>query len=303
MNLRVRSDSETLTQRGHQLMVAGQFLRILWRQPLAAVAFAFILIMVVVAFVGPAVFPVDPFGQSLDDSLQRPSWDIVRDVHRALGTDQFGRGMLDRVIVGARVSITIGFLATSVSMIVGVPLGLVAGYYEGRLGDFIMRITDIQHSFPLLVLAIAVVSVVGSSQGTLIVTLGIFGWTYFARIVRGDTLSAKERGYVEAARSIGASNIRIMWRHIMPNVLSPVIVIWTFTFAIMIVTESGLSFLGLGINPPTPSLGGMVADGRTYLGTAWWVSTLPGLALMLIALSMNTLGDALRDFFDPRLRL
>lgn len=260
-------------------------------------------VLVLAAVLAPWIAPADPTEQDVTSRLLPPFWEPRGSLAHPLGTDQIGRDILSRILSGARISLALAFGCTLLTSTVGVALGLAAGLSRGALGEAIMRLADAQIAFPYLVLAIAIMSVVGPSIPNLVFILSIFGWVQFARLVRGDVLAARQREYVEAARALGASEPRIALRHILPNVLSPVIVIWTFTLAQIVLVESSLSFLGLGIRPPTPSWGGMLADGRGYLDTAWWLGTFPGLAIMFTVLAVNLLGDALRDILDPRMRL
>jgi peptide/nickel transport system permease protein len=219
-----------------------------------------------------------------------------------LGTDQLGRDILSRLIYGARVSLIVGFSAVAISGSVGVVLGLVAGYRRGIADLVIMRLVVLQLTFPFMLLALLVLAVFGAGLRNIVIVLSIAGWAVYARVVRAEVMSAGERLYVEAARSVGLTAGRLLFRHILPNVLSSVIVLATFSVAAMIVQESALSFLGLGIPPDEASWGGMLADGRNYLTVAWWLGVLPGLAILGVVLSMNLLGDWLRDLMDPTVR-
>ena len=271
------------------------------RHWLGIVGLALVLGAVLAGSVGTLVLPNDPFQSQLGLRLKPPAWLPGGDPRFLLGTDQLGRDLLARVALGARVSLLVGIAATVVAAVLGVALGLVAGYYRGPLDMVLGAITDIQLSFPLLALAISIVAVLGAGLGTLIVVLGITGWVSFGRIVRAEVLSLRQREYVVAARALGAGDARILARTILPNVVTSVTIVAAFTFAQMIVVESSLSFLGLGVQPPTPTWGGMLNDARTYLQVAWWTATFPGLALLLTVLGVNLLGNALRSALDPRL--
>ena len=219
-----------------------------------------------------------------------------------LGSDELGRDILSRLLYGGRVSLLVGVIAVGLSCPVGVLVGLVAGYAGRRLDDVLMRITEIQLAIPTILLAIAVIAVLGPGLANVIITLTVTGWTFYARLIRGETLTVKERDFVQAARAAGAGDVRIMARHVLPNVLSPVIVVAVFAVANMIILEATLSFLGLGVEAQVVTWGRMLSGGRLYLATAWWLTAFPGLAIFVTVLSVNLLGDHLRDWLDPRLR-
>jgi peptide/nickel transport system permease protein len=264
-------------------------------------------IVVVTAFVvsaiaAPWIAPHDPGDQNLRAQLRPPIWGAGGGGEHLLGTDQLGRDILSRLIYGARVSLIVGFSAVAIAGSVGVILGLVAGYYGG-LGDLAtMRLVELQLTFPFILLALLVLAVFGAGLTNIVIVLAISGWAGYSRVVRAEVMAARERLYVEAARSLGMSDARLLVRHILPNVLSSVIVLATFSVAAMIVQESALSFLGLGIPPDQPSWGGMLAEGRGYLTVAWWLGVLPGLAILGVVLAMNLVGDWLRDLMDPKIR-
>lgn len=219
-----------------------------------------------------------------------------------LGTDQLGRDILSRLIAGTRISITIGILAVVIAGSIGVTYGLVAGFVGGPLDNFLMRIADAFLAIPFIVLVVAVSGVVGAGLGTLIIILGVTNWVGYARVTRAEVLAAKEFDYVMAARALGQTNIRIMFQHVLPNVTSSIIVLATTMVATTMLAEASLSFLGLGVQPPAVTWGLMLADGREYIGSAWWMSTFPGLALTISVLGVVFVGDWLRDLFDPRLK-
>jgi peptide/nickel transport system permease protein len=243
----------------------------------------------------------NPYYQDLENKLKPPLWRDANNRIHLLGTDQLGRDVLSRIIYGVRVSLLIGILAVAISALFGVILGLISGYYGGIFDDTIMRIADVQLAIPLILLAISVIVVLGSSIRVLVLVIGFTQWMAYARMVRGETLSLREKDFVASARAVGANDLRIMSRYIFPNTLSSVMVLITLNMATVIVLEAGLSFLGLGIQPPEPSLGTMLSESKNYLSRAWWLSTFPGLTIMIIILAINLFGDGLRDVLDPRL--
>lgn len=256
------------------------------------------------AIFGPRIAPKDPNRLTLIARL-KPPMEENRDgkIEYYLGTDALGRDVLSRLIYGARVSLSVGFVSVFIGGTLGTLLGLTAGYYGGRIDDIVMRLADIQLAFPFILLAIMVLVVLGSGVLNLVLVLGIGQWVTYARIARGETISQREKEYVEAAHSIGASNARIMFLALLPNVLAPLIVIASFNVASVILAEASLSFLGLGVPPTVPTWGAMLAESRDQLlANRWWLAVLPGVAIMLTVLSLNILGDWLRDFLDPRLR-
>jgi peptide/nickel transport system permease protein len=217
-----------------------------------------------------------------------------------LGTDALGRDLLSRLIYGSRISITIGVTAMAIGATAGTILGMIAGFYGKAADSIIMRIADIQLAFPFVLLAIAVIGVVGPSFTNLVIILGLASWMTYARVIRGEVLSIREREYIMAARVIGVPNAKIIFRHILPNLVHVVLVIATLEVGRMIIMESALSFLGLGIQPPDPTWGGMLNESQEYIGLAWWLTTWPGLAIVGAVLAINLLGDWLRDALDPR---
>jgi peptide/nickel transport system permease protein len=270
--------------------------------PLVVCSWLMLAGLVVTALLSPYVAPHNPIRERLIDRLLPPAWADDGEWRYFLGTDHLGRDLVSRIIYGSRISLVVGFAAVIIGGALGIALGVAAGFFGGRTDEVIMALADMQLAFPTILLAIAIIAVLGPSFTNLVVVIGISGWVTYARIARGQVLSVREKEFVEAIRAQGGSQWRIVWRHILPNILSPLIVVATLDLARTIILESTLSFLGLGIQPPTPSWGGMLSDGREYLLSAWWIATFPGLALMLTALSFNRLGDWIRDVTDPRLR-
>jgi ABC-type dipeptide/oligopeptide/nickel transport system permease subunit len=250
----------------------------------------------------PFVYKVDPLAQDLLARFLPPAGLEGGTMAHPLGTDNLGRDVLARILYGSRISLLVGFSAVVLGEFIGIILGLVSGYYGGKLDSLIMRTADIFMAYPFMLLTISVIAVLGNSMFNLILVLGISDWVIYARTIRGSVLSLKEKEFVEAARAAGTRHLPIIYRHIFPNVISPLLVLGTLRVANIIIWESGLSFLGMGVPPPTPSWGRMLADGRMYISDAWWLVTLPGLAIMVTILSINLLGDGLRDALDPRLR-
>jgi peptide/nickel transport system permease protein len=269
---------------------------------LALAGGGFVVLLVAVALAAPLIAPHDPVRQSLRARLAAPTLSAADGKAHVLGTDHLGRDVLSRMIFGARVSLLVGFAAVVVGGLVGATLGIVAGFRGGWTDSAIMTLADAQLAFPFILLAIGIIAVLGPSFPTLIVVIGLSGWVNYARILRSQVLVLRSREFVDAIRALGGSVTRMVSRHILPNVLSSLVVIATLELARAIVLEATLSFLGLGIQPPTPSWGGMVHEGREYLDTAWWISTAPGIVLMLTSIVVSRTGDWLRDLLDPTLR-
>ncbi|WP_153463271.1 MULTISPECIES: nickel transporter permease [Sediminibacillus] len=255
-----------------------------------------ILLLLVVAAMAPVVATHDPTDQQLLDRYLAPSGD------HWLGTDELGRDIYSRIVYGTRISIQIGLIAVGISAVIGILLGGIAGYFGRWVDQVIMRVIDILMAFPSILLAIALVAVLGASLTNAMIAIGIVGVPQFARIVRSTVLSVKETEYIEAARAIGAKNNRILFQHVLPNCLAPIIVQATLSIGTAILDAAGLSFLGLGAQPPSPEWGAMLSDGRAALQTAPWVVAFPGLAIFLVVLGFNLFGDGLRDALDPRLK-
>ena len=255
------------------------------------------------AVFAPQLAPWDPARQILVKRLRPPMWQERGLREHPLGTDHLGRDILSRLLYGGRISLGVGLTAVTLSGLIGVTLGLFAGFFGGRADAFIMRIVDVFLAIPYILLVMGVVFALGPSLLTVILVMAATRWVHFARIVRADVLSIREREFVAGARARGNRALRLLLRHVLPNALTPIIVMATLELAFMIIYESALSFLGLGVQPPTPTWGWMLADGRNYVATAWWLATLPGLAIMLTVLAVNLLGDWLRDTLDPRLKV
>jgi peptide/nickel transport system permease protein len=266
--------------------------------PLAILTFC----LVIPAVLAPQVAPYDPLKGSLAKRLRPPVWQTGGSIDHPLGTDKLGRDILSRIIHGARVSLLVSLVAIFVGGLIGTSLGLISGYFGGRVDTLLMRLVDISLSLPTILLALVLVAAVGPSFGTVITVLVVLLWARYARLVRGEALSIKERDFIARARVAGASHTRIMVRYIFPNVVNSLVVLATLQVGYVILLESALSFLGAGLPRPLPAWGLMIADGRELIVTAWWVSMFPGLAIMLTVLSLNLLGDWLRDHLDPKLR-
>jgi len=260
-----------------------------------------LLVVVLCAVLAPIISPANPHEQLLSRSLKPPLWSDGQRIY-ILGTDHLGRDFLSRLIYGTRVSLAVGFFAVFLTGSVGLLVGLVSGYFGGKVDFVFMRLVDLVLSFPFILLALATIAIVGPSLTVLILVMSMRIWVIYARVVRGEVLSLREQEFIQGARSIGSSHIRIIFRHILPNVLAPVIIIASIYLGRMIIIEAGLSFLGLGVPPPTPTWGGLLSDGKVHLYTAWWVVTFPGLAITITVLGSNLVGDWLRNVLDPRLK-
>ncbi len=255
-----------------------------------------VILLVAVAVLADRLSPHDPIRVTPDAALKSPGG------QNPLGTDVLGRDILSRLIHGARISLRVGLVSVSIAAVIGTTLGLLAGFYGRWLDLAVMRLIDLMLAFPNVLLALAIIAILGPSIFNLMIAVGISATPGYARLVRGSVLSTKENVYVEAAVAVGAGDGLIIRRHILPNVLAPIIILATLGMAGAILTGAALSFLGLGVQPPTPEWGTMLSDGRNYLRKAWWVTTFPGLAIMITVLAINMLGDGLRDALDPRLK-
>ena len=258
-----------------------------------------ILCILLIAIFAPFVTSHDPNYQNLLARLKPPGYSTGSRFY-LLGTDELGRDLLTRIVYGARISLLVAFLSVSISLIFGVLIGMVAGYFRGFLEVLIMRMADIFLSIPAILLAILTVAVLGPSLLNLVLVLAFTRWPRYTRVAYAQTLSVAGSLYIKSSAYSGASNTRILMRHILPNILAPLIVLATLEFGLMILFEGGLSFLGLGVQPPMPSWGSILSVGRNYISSAWWIVTLPGICLFVVVLSVNVLGDFLRDKFDPR---
>jgi len=269
---------------------------------LVAAGAGFVLLLALVAVAAPWLSPHDPVRQSLRGRLAAPTLEGADGRAHPLGTDHLGRDVLSRTLYGARVSLLVGFAAVAVGSVVGGALGILAGYRGGWTDSVVMTVADAQLAFPFVLLAIGIIGVLGPSFPTLVAVIGLSGWVDYARVLRSQVLVLRSREFVDAILALGGAVPRIVARHILPNVLSTLVVIATLQLARAIVLEATLSFLGLGIQPPTPSWGGMIQEGREYLDSAWWISIFPGCLLLLTSLVVSRSGDWLRDLLDPTLR-
>ena len=278
-------------------------LRRLWRLKWGVAAAAIMLAIGGATVLAPWLAPHDPINVNIRHRLAPPAWMEGGDARHPLGTDQVGRDLLSRVIYGGRVSLLVGVAAVLLSATIGVLLGLTAGYFGSRVDWSIMTLVNVMLTFPFVLLALAVIAVLGPSLPNMIAVLGAAGWPIYARVVRAETLSIRERDFVVASRALGMGRLRIIFRQILPNLVSAVVVIATLQVAQVIILESFLSFLGLGIQPPTPAWGNMLGEGRVYMLTSWWIAAFPGLAIFVTTLVINLMGNALRDWLDPHMKL
>ncbi|MFC1492016.1 ABC transporter permease [Nitrospinota bacterium] len=280
------------------LKLAG---RMLLRSPPALFGLLCVLIVVCWALMPGLFSPLDPLDQDLGRYLKPPGYEDASGNVYWLGTDKHGRDILSRIIWGSRISLFVGIAAVIVSGLVGVTLGLLAGYLGGYVDAVISRIIDSALSIPFILLALSIVAILGPSLRNVIIAIAVRTWIVYARVIRGGVMALKEFDYVMGAKAAGCRTPRILMRYLLPNVLSPAIVIATLYLGRMIIIEASLSFLGMGVPPPTPTWGGMLADGRAFLDTAWWLALFPGLAIMFTVLGVNLLGDWVRDALDPQL--
>ncbi len=269
---------------------------VFFRSPLTVVGLIIIVLFVIAAIAAPWIAPYPPNRQNLGLRLHPPS------AEHTLGTDQLGRDVLSRIVWGARVSLTVGLVVVGTASIFGTIIGLVAGYFGGVADDGLMRITDIFFAFPSLILAMAVAAALGPGLNTAMIAIAVVTWPVYARLVRGQVLALRKREFIEAAESVGVSGVRILWRHLLPNSLSPILVQASFDMGGAILIAAGLSFIGFGAQPPLAEWGVMISDGRRYVSTHPWLPLFPGIAILMTVAAFNLIGDGLRDALDPRLR-
>lgn len=268
-------------------------------KPKIVIGGVIVLTLIVAGALAPWLGPFDPNAQNLDLALKPPQWLLGPHV---LGTDAVGRDIFSRLFYGARVSLVIAVMVVLISGVIGVALGAISGYFAGIVDFLIQKLVEVVWAFPPLLLAIAIMAFLGQGLGNLILALVMQRWISYCRVARGQALSLRTREFVDAARALGASDARIIVRHIVPNLVQSAVVIGTFAMASAIISEASLSFLGLGVPPEIPTWGSMLADGRTYISTSWWLALFPGLCIFFTVLGINLLGDGLRDLLDPRLK-
>jgi peptide/nickel transport system permease protein len=266
------------------------------RQPAIGIGVVVMVVFLLAALLAPLIAPYDPLGQNISAGLRSPSAEYL------FGTDKLGRDIFSRILYGARISLFVGVAVVVMSGVVGTLLGVLAGYIGGWADELLMRITDIFFAFPSLILAMAIAGALGPSLQNALIAISAATWPVYARLLRGQVLALREREFVLAARTVGVPEWQIIVRHLLPNMLAPLLVQGSFDMGGAITAVAGLSFIGFGAQPPTPEWGVMISDSRTYMATAWWIGTFPALAIMLVVGSFNLLGDGLRDLFDPRLR-
>jgi peptide/nickel transport system permease protein len=261
-----------------------------------------LLPVVICGIFGPLFYPHDPTTMKLSMSLRPPGWVTGGDWSYFLGTDNMGRDLLSRLIEGARISLMVAVFGVGIAGVFGVAMGMIAGYFEGKVDNVIMRIVDTQMSIPAILLIILLAAVLGGGLTTIVIAVSLVFWTTYARVIRGETLSIKQRDFVALAKVTGCRDRRILRKHIFPNLVNTVLVLATLQLGRAIIIEAGITFLGLGIQPPATAWGLIISDGRIYMSTAWWVPTFAGIAIMITVLGANLFGDWLRDKLDPRLR-
>ncbi|MCX6048974.1 MAG: ABC transporter permease [Chloroflexi bacterium] len=274
----------------------NQFLRRLAKEPTTICGLILLVIFILLALLAPLISPFDPLFQNISVSLTKPS------IPYYLGTDKLGRDILSRMLYGAQISIRSGVIVVLLAGSFGTLVGLIAGYLGGWVDEIWMRITDIFFAFPGLILAMAIAGALGPSLTHALIAVAIVSWPVYARLIRGQVLSLRERDFVQAARSIGVRDWRIIWQHLLPNTLAPLLVQASFDMAGTILSVAGLSFIGFGAQPPTPEWGVMISEGRNYITTQWWLTAVPAIGILLLVAALNLVGDGLRDLLDPKLR-
>jgi peptide/nickel transport system permease protein len=291
--------SATSSQPAGQATRRPETWRLAWRALRSPLSFAGLLViglLIITALMASAIAPYDPLRTDTLSRLRPPG------AGHLFGTDQLGRDIFSRIVYGSRISLRIALLVAVVAVSIGAPLGIVSGYFRGRLDDLLMRLTDMFQSFPSLILAMAIAAALKPTLENVVLAIALASWPAYARLSRSMTLGIREENFIEAARATGAGNARILWRHILPGVVSPVTIQVSLDMGGILLTAAGLGFIGFGAQPPTPEWGLMISEGRNYIPGQWWVSTFPGLAISLVVLGFNLLGDGIRDALDPRLR-
>jgi len=264
--------------------------------PLSLAGLLIIGLLLLVALAAPWLAPYDPIQTNVPRRLEAPSGEYL------FGTDQLGRDILSRILYGTRISLRIAVLTAVIATLLGAPVGLISGYFRGRVDDLLMRLTDMFIAFPRLILAMAIAAALSPTLENVIIAISLAAWPAYARLARSVTLGLREENFVEAARALGASPLRILARHVAPGVISPLVIQVSLDMGGIILTAAGLGFIGFGAQPPTPEWGVMISEGRTYITGQWWLSTFPGIAISLVVFGFNLLGDGIRDVLDPRLR-
>lgn len=303
VNSQLQNQNQTVTSPVNHKQTSSFFvrwLRLLLKSKTGTFGLIIVLAIILVAIFAKSLAPHDPNLINPTMMLKPPVWMDGGSSSYILGTDNLGRDILSRIIYGSQISLAVGISAVALAGLIGVFVGLIAGYYGGLIDNVLMRLVDSFLAIPTILFALVILSIFGPSVTTLIVVLGITNWVQYARLVRGEVLSIKEREFVKAAKSIGVRDNKIILKHLLPNVISPFIVISTLSVATTIILEASLSFLGLGIQPPTISWGGILSDGRDYIATSWWLAAFPGMAITITVLAIIFLGDWLRDVLDPR---
>lgn len=268
----------------------------------AKIGLIIIILWALCAIFAPVLSPYGPNETNIQNRFIPPAWLEGGSMAHVLGTDEMGRDLLSRLIYGSQISIIVGVMAVVVSLVIGTALGLIAGYFRGKTDTVIMRIVDVMLSFPFIFMALCLMAVLGSSLTNVIIVLGVTGWVPYTRTIRAQTLSLREREFVVASQTQGCTSLRVVLKHILPNVIDSAIVLGTLEMAGAILSEAALTFLGLGVPPSIPTWGGIIAVGRQYIYTAWWLTAIPGVVIFLVCLSINFVGDWIRDIRDPRLR-